>query len=117
MTILAAGVTLHESVQAADELSAQGVKVRVIDVYSIKPIDRETLTQAALDTGKIVTVEDHYLEGGLGEAARAAVGAASPCRWSHLAIRSLPRSGGSRELFDQHGISARRIVEAVRQLL
>ncbi len=116
VTVLAAGVTLHEALKAADELSKQGVQVRVIDVYSIKPIDRETLTQAAADTGKIITVEDHYLEGGLGEAARAAVGGSTPCRWAHLAVRSLPRSGASRELLDQFGISARRIAETVRQM-
>ena len=117
VTILAAGVTLHEAIQAADELSAQGVQVRVIDVYSIKPIDEDTLTKAAVETGKIITVEDHYLEGGLGEAARAAVDGTTPCQWKHLAVHSLPRSGASKLLLDRHGISARRIVEAVRKMI
>ena len=117
VTVLAAGVTLHQALQAADELSGQGVQIRVIDVYSIKPIDAETLTRAAAETAKIITVEDHYLEGGLGEAARAAVSSSTPCQWVHLAVRSLARSGRSQELLDQHGISARRIVEAVRKML
>ncbi|MFZ0428511.1 MAG: transketolase [Acidobacteriota bacterium] len=117
VTVLAAGVTLHQALQAADELSGQGVQIRVIDVYSIKPIDAETVTRAAAETAKIITVEDHYLEGGLGEAARAAVSSSTPCQWVHLAVRSLAHSGRSQELLDQHGISARRIVEAVRKML
>ena len=68
MTLIGAGVTLHEALKAADELSAQGIAARVIDLYSVKPVDEETIRQAAADTGAIVTVEDHWPEGGLGDA-------------------------------------------------
>ena len=72
-TVLAAGITLHEALAAYEELKKQGVLIRVIDLYSIKPIDKKTLTQAAKETGAIITVEDHYPEGGIGEAIRSAL--------------------------------------------
>ncbi|GAB4235458.1 MAG: transketolase [Acidobacteriota bacterium] len=116
-TIVAAGVTLHEALAAADELAKEGISVRVIDLYSVKPVDRKTLEQAARETGLIVTVEDHYAEGGLGEAARGAVDPVIPCRWVHLAVRELPRSGKPAELLERCGISANRIAAAVREAL
>ncbi len=116
-TLVGAGVTLHEALKASQVLAEENLMVRVIDLYSVKPIDQETLNEAARETGHIITVEDHYLEGGLGEAVRTAVDGVTPCRWTHLAVRELSRSGGSDELLDYHGLSARRIVEAVRQSL
>jgi transketolase len=116
-TLVAAGVTLHEALKAYQILAEQNLMVRVIDLYSVKPVDQETLNEAALETGHIITVEDHYLEGGLGEAVRIAVDGVTPCRWAHLAVKELSRSGGSDELLDYHGLSARRIVEAVQRSL
>lgn len=116
-TIIAAGVTLHEALAAADQLAKGGILVRVIDLYSVKPVDRATLEKAARETGLLVTVEDHYVESGLGEAARSAVDSAIPCRWVHLAVRELPRSGKPAELLERFGISAHQIAAAVREAL
>jgi len=116
LTIAGAGVTLHEALQAAAQLETEGIPVRVIDLYSVKPIDQATLAEAARETGAIITVEDHFLEGGLGEAARAAVDGVS-CRWRHLAVTCLSRSGAPAELLERHGISARAIVAAAREML
>lgn len=116
-TLVAAGVTVYEALKAAEELSKDGINVRVVDLYSVKPLDKASLEQAARETGLIVTVEDHYQDGGLGEAARAAVDSGIPCRWVHLAVRELPRSGKPHELLDRFGISAGRIVETVRRAL
>jgi transketolase len=94
------------------------VAVRVIDAYSIKPIDAETLRAAALATGgKVVAAEDHWPEGGLGEAVLSALsGQADPLHFEHLAVREMPGSGKSEELLDAAGISASHIVDAVRNL-
>jgi transketolase len=115
-TVVAAGITLHEALKAHAELAREGVAVRVIDLYSVKPLDRDTLLRAARETGAVVTVEDHYPEGGLGEAvARALLG--TPCRVRQLAVNALPRSGKPGELLDAYGISARRIIEAVKETI
>jgi transketolase len=115
--IVAAGITLHEAVKAADELAKDGVKVRVIDAYSVKPIDRGGLAAAAKATGgRIVVAEDHWPEGGLGEAVLAAL-AGETLRYRHLAVREMPASGKPAELLDAAGISAKHIVAAVKALL
>jgi transketolase len=115
VTLVAAGVTLHEALKAHATLAEQGVAVRVIDLYSVKPLDEETLRKAAAETKAIVTVEDHSVCGGLGEAVAAAV--AGRARVERLGIRELPRSGKPAELMQAHGISADAIVAAVRRLL
>jgi transketolase len=112
--VVAAGITLHEALAAADELAAGGVRVRVIDLYSVQPVDADTLRQAGRDTRTIVTVEDHYLAGGLGDAVSAAVSIdGTPVH--RLAVCETPRSGSPAELLDRYGISARHIVAAVRR--
>ena len=111
-TVVGAGVTLHEALKAYDLLMEQGIAVRVIDLYSVKPVDRNTLVKAAKETGRVITVEDHYAEGGLGEAVHSAL-VGIPCEFQRLAVDGLPRSGKSDELLDHFGISARRIAEAV----
>jgi transketolase len=117
LTIVAAGVTLHESLQAYETLKASGVTVRVIDAYSVKPLDAQGILQAAQQTNNtILVVEDHYAEGGLGDAVLNAV-ATSGVRVQKMAVTSVPRSGKPEELLDAHGISARCIVERVRSLL
>jgi transketolase len=115
-TVVGAGVTVFEALKAYDELMKAGVAIRVIDLYSIQPIDKDTLRAAAADTGgRVVTVEDHYAGGGIGEAVAAAITGVATVRI--LAVRDIPRSGKPEELLDRFGISARHIVEAVRQSL
>jgi transketolase len=117
LTIVAAGVTLFEALKAHDQLKAAGIPVRVIDLYSIVPIDRATLLDSARATGgRILTVEDHYEHGGLGDAVLGAVGSES-VRVHKMAVREIPHSGKPDELLDRYGLSARMIVETAKRLL
>jgi transketolase len=113
VTVVAAGVTVFEALKAHDQLAAEGIAIRVVDAYSIQPIDVETLLAAGRETKGIITVEDHYAAGGLGDAVDAVV---SPhgIRVVRLAVRELPRSGSPDELIDRFGISAAKIVAAVK---
>jgi transketolase len=118
VTIVAAGITLHESLKAADLLDADGIGARVIDLYSVKPVDAATLRTAARETGCIVTVEDHWAEGGLGEAVLSALaGADEHARVTLLAVRDLPGSGKPAELLAAAGIAAEHIADAARDLV
>ena len=113
-TVVAAGVTVFEALKAHDQLKADGVHVRVIDLYSVAPVDRATLLAAGSATGgRIVTVEDHCAAGGIGDAVAEAV-ADSDIRVHRIAVREIPRSGKPDELLDRFGLSARHIVETVR---
>ena len=113
VTIVAAGVTVFEALTAHDRLQKEGVAVRVIDLYSVQPLDTETLRRAAAETRGIITVEDHSVRGGLGEAVAAAVSGRT--RVQILGVRELPRSGKPAELLRAHGIDADAIVRAVRE--
>jgi transketolase len=118
VTLIGAGITLHESLRAADELAAEGIAARVIDLYSLKPIDAETVRAAARATGAIITVEDHWPEGGIGDAVLDALAEEQP----HpvvvkLAVRSLPGSGTPAELLGGAGIDAAHIAAAARELV
>ena len=118
--IIGAGVTLHEAMKAHATLAKDKINVRVIDAYSVKPIDARTLAEAARDTGgKLVVVEDHWFEGGLGDAVLDAfTGGDTPLpRVVKLAVRKMPGSGTAEELRDAAGIDAAHIVAAVRKLL
>ena len=120
VALIGAGVTLHECLAAADELADSGIAVRVIDVYSVKPIDRVTLVEACRVTdSRLVVVEDHYPEGGIGSAVLEALADASvpPLQIAHLAVSGLPTSGTPAELLDAAGISSRHIVDAARRLV
>jgi transketolase len=117
VTLIGAGVTLHEALKAADELSAHGVAARVIDLYSIKPVDEETVRQAAADTGAIVTVEDHWPDGGLGDAVLAALAEVDGVRVTKLAVTDMPGSGKPDELIHAYGIDADAIVAAAQDLV
>ena len=118
VTIIGAGITLHEALKAADELESDGISARVIDLYSIKPVDVETLAIAAVETGHLVTVEDHWPEGGLGETVLAALARAGvKPRVEMLAVRSMPTSGSASELMAAAGIDADHVAAAVRRLL
>ena len=113
-TVIGAGVTVFEALKAYDELKAAGIAIRVIDLYSVAPIDRDSLVAAGRATsGHLLTVEDHYAAGGIGDAVAAAVADAGMVV-HRLAVREIPRSGKPEELLDRFGISARHIVSAVR---
>ena len=118
VTVVASGITVREALKAADGLQEDGISVRVIDAYSIKPIDGDTLRAAAQATGgKVVAVEDHWPEGGLGEAVLSALSErADTLHFEHLAVQGMPGSGKSEELLDAAGISASHIADAVRKL-
>ena len=111
-TVIGAGVTLFEALKAHDELKSKGIAVRVIDLYSVQPIDAASLIEAGKATGRLITVEDHYVAGGLGDAVARAVAPAG-LTVTRLAVPEIPRSGKPDELLDKFGISARHIVKAV----
>src|SRR5690606_18845710 len=108
----AAGATLHEALKAHEELRRKGILIRVIDAYCIKPIDAGTLREAAAATGALVTVEDHYPAGGLGEAVLAAL-AEHPVPVKSLAVTQTPMSGKGDELRNFSGISSEHIISTV----
>jgi transketolase len=123
VAVVAAGITVHEAIKACDSLQSEGIAVRLIDAYSVKPIDAATLRAAATTTGgRLVVVEDHWPEGGLGAAVEEAFtissgwSASQPIKLIHLAVKGMPGSGTPQELLDAAGISARHIADAVRQL-
>lgn len=116
-TLIAAGITLHESLKAYDELKAAGIEVRVIDLYSVKPIDEKTLHKAAKETGLLIVVEDHCPEGGLGDAVISAFtggGEVLP-KVIKMGVQGMPGSGTPQELMDAAKISAKSIVETVKK--
>jgi len=118
VTLIGAGITLHEALEAADTLATEGITMRVIDLYSLKPVDAETVREAARDTGAIITVEDHWPEGGIGDAVLDVLAEEQP----HpivvkLAVRLMPGSGKPAELLAAAGIDASHIVDAARELV
>ena len=120
VTIVAAGITLHEALKAYDVLGSQDIAVRVIDLYTVKPVDADALADAAKVTGgRFVVVEDHWPEGGLGDAVLAALAEKGirEIRYRHLAVRKMPGSGKPAELLDDAGLSTVHIVRAVKGLL
>jgi transketolase len=118
VTIVGAGITLHEALKAADALAEDDVSARVIDLYSVKPVDAEGLRAAAEATGAIVTVEDHWPEGGLGEAVLSVFAAEDERhRIVLLAVKDMPGSGKPDELIAAAGIDAEHIAAAARKLV
>jgi transketolase len=118
VTLIGAGVTLHEAIKAADLLAHDAVVARVIDLYSIKPIDVATITTAARETGRIVTVEDHRLEGGLGEAVLAALADEGVlAEVARLGVSNMPGSATPEEQRADAGIDAAAIAASTRALL
>jgi transketolase len=116
-TVVGAGVTLFEALKAYESLKSSGTAIRVIDLYSLQPIDRAALIAAGTATGgQIITVEDHYASGGIGDAVSEAVSEAGMAV-HRIAVREIPRSGKPEELLDRFGISARHIVEAVHGVM
>ncbi|BFZ10767.1 hypothetical protein BsWGS_13806 [Bradybaena similaris] len=118
VTVIGACVTLYEALKAADILAERGVNIRVIDPFTIKPIDAQAIIDSALKTGgRVITVEDHYAEGGLGEAVAGSVSHQSGITVKRLFVPEVPRSGKCEELLEKYGISASCIVKAVENLL
>lgn len=117
VTLIGAGVTVHEALRAAEQLASEGLRARVLDLYSIKPVDAAALRAAAYETGALVTAEDHWPEGGLGEAVLTALaesGVQVPVR--KLAVSTMPGSGKPAELLNQAGIDAESIAAAAREV-
>lgn len=109
---------MHEAVKAANNLKETGITVRIIDAFTVKPIDRETILQSANATqGRLLIVEDHYYEGGLGEAVMAALADQTNIKIVHLAIPEVARSGKPAQLLNKYGIDAEHITKAVKKLL
>jgi transketolase len=120
VTVVGAGITVHEAIKAADELKRSGIDIRIIDLYCVKPIDGKALAaELAATGGKLVTVEDHWPEGGIGEAVLTAMAeaGAAPTKFRLLAVRDMPHSGKPDELVEAFGISAKHIAEAVRAVI
>jgi len=117
VTVVAAGVTVFEALKAHDELAKQDIAIRVVDLYSIAPIDRATLLACARATNNLIlSVEDHYAHGGLGDAVMGAV-TADGVKVHKLAVTEIPHSGKPEQLLDRYGISARHIVGAIKKLV
>lgn len=116
-TVVAAGITLHEALKAQEALAKDNIQIRVIDCYSIKPIDQKTLVESAKTTKGMVVSEDHYPEGGLGEAVLSALEGSVSVPFTHLAVRKAPRSGKPEELLAYEEIDAAAIVKAVKKIV
>jgi transketolase len=117
VTVVAAGVTLYEALKAADSLKSQNIGITVIDAYSIKPLGKDVIKAAAQKTKNlVVTVEDHYAEGGLGDAVAGELSADS-VKVHKLAVRELPHSGKAEELMAKYGIDANAIIAKVKALI
>lgn len=112
-TVIGAGITVHEALKAQAELAKEQISIRVIDCYSVKPVDEKTIRKAAEETKHIIIVEDHYPEGGLGDAVKSVL-AGTAVQITHLAVTKLPMSGKPDELLQYEGIDARAVMEAVR---
>ncbi|XP_026815949.1 transketolase-like protein 2 [Rhopalosiphum maidis] len=116
--VIGAGVTLYEALSAAEDLEKSGINVRVIDPFTIKPLDAATIINNAKECGgRIITVEDHYAEGGLGEAVLSAVAEERDIVVRKLAVTDIPRSGPANVLLDLFGISAKNVVAAVKKFV
>jgi transketolase len=120
VTVVAAGITVHNAIEACEKLQEEGTAVRLVDAYSVKPIDADALREAVRATGgRLVVAEDHWPEGGLGEAVLSALAedGVENLHFEHLAVNIMPGSGSPDELMDAAGISANHIADAVRGLL
>lgn len=115
VSVVAAGITVHEALKAYEELYREGIEVRVIDLYSVKPIDSATLIAAAKETEAIIVVEDHRPEGGIGEAVRSVIGSLKPVY--SLAVNKLPRSGKPEELLEFEEIDSKGIIKKVKEII
>ena len=116
VTVIAAGITLFEALSAYEELKKDGISIRVVDLYSLKPVDSATLHECANTTKALITVEDHFLEGGLGEAVKSAF-TSLPVPLYCLAVTRMPKSGKPQELLDYEGISKNAIFKKIKEMI
>lgn len=116
VTVCAAGITLHQAVKAYYSLKKEGIAIRIVDVYSIKPVDYPALLKAQQETKAIITVEDHYREGGLGEAVLSALSQHDVPIYL-MAVEKMPKSGSPKQLMDFEGISSQAIVDQVKKIV
>ncbi|KKQ34562.1 MAG: Transketolase, partial [Microgenomates group bacterium GW2011_GWA2_37_6] len=116
LTVVGAGITLHEALRAHEQLKEEGIEVRVIDLYSVKPIDCATLERAAEETGLIIVVEDHRVEGGIAEAVRTCLSETKTPVYS-LSVSKMPKSGKPEELLAYEEIDSAAIVRKVKEIL
>ena len=115
VTVVAAGITLHNALEAYEDLKKKRIYIKVIDAYSVKPLDKAGIQRAVKETkGRVVVVEDHFEEGGLGEAVKTAL--TGPTKFTHLCVRDFPRSGTPKELMKKYKISKGDIIRAVKKL-
>ena len=118
LTVVAAGVTLHETIAAAEILARDGIAIRIIDPFTVKPLDRKLIADNARQThGRILVVEDHYIEGGLGDAVAGELAEEPGLSIVKMGITEIPHSGEPEELLDRYGVSARHIAERVRRMI
>ncbi len=116
-TIIATGLMVGEALKAADALKADGIDVRVINIHTIKPIDRDIIIKAAKETGAIVTAEEHYIMGGLGSAVAEVVCEEAPCPVKIIGTDRFGKSGKPAELFEEYGLTAGNIVSKVKEVI
>lgn len=116
VTVISAGITLHEAIKAYEELQKEGINIRIIDLYCIKPIDRKTIQNSAYETKAIITVEDHFQEGGIGEAVRSCLNTIEIPIYS-LSVKKMPKSGKPHELLDYEGISKNAIINKIKEII
>ena len=118
VTIIANGLMVAEAIRASDALDQEGVSVRVLDMHTVKPLDREAIRRAAAETGAIVTAEEHMVDGGMGVRVAQVVAETQPCPMEFIGIRdTYAESGKPEELLDKYGLVARNVVAAVRRVL
>jgi len=118
VTIIANGLMVAEAIRASDALDQEGVSVRVLDMHTVKPLDREAIRRAAAETGAIVTAEEHMVDGGMGVRVAQVVAETQPCAMEFIGIRdTYAESGKPEELLDKYGLVARNVVAAVRRVL
>jgi len=117
-TIVVGGVTVHEAMKAAEKLKDLDKAVRIIDLFTVKPVDRDTILESVKATNnRLIVVEDHYREDGLGEAVMAALADQTDIKIVRLAVQEVPHSGTPEQLLSKYGIDAEHIVNAVEKLV
>jgi transketolase len=117
VTIIANGLLVAEAIRASETLDAEGISARVVDLHTVKPLDRDAIRRAAAETGAIVTAEEHLVDGGMGVRVAQAVAEMQPCPMEFVGLQGYAESGTPQELLEKYGLMARNIVDAVRKVI